>query len=334
MTVENSTPNNTRPSSTLRFLSRKDVEVVALPMATIVDVVEQGLLEKAHGRAIMPAKHWIERENRWFGAMSSMVPAFNAAVVKWQSGSTTNPSRGLPYITGMMFVNNLETGLVEAVMDSTWLTQERTAAASAVTAKHLAKHGARVWSILGCGVQAVSHLSALRLVLPDLEEVVAYDIRPEAAERFAAHVQAEGFKCRIVNSAREAVEAGDVVVTAGPIEVDAPREIQAGWLRPGALAIPLDYDCYWSAGALADADLLVTDDFGQLDHLRSDGYFVESPTPNAEIGSIAAGLATGRTSDEQTIVSVNMGVSVEDVATATAILREANERSIGKLIER
>lgn len=303
-------------------------------MTTIVDLVEQSLVEKAHGRAFMPAKHWMEREDRWFGGMSSIVPAFNAAVMKWQSGSTTNASRGLPYITGMLFLNSLETGLIEAVMDSTWLTQERTAAASAVTARHLSKPGSRVWSVLGCGVQAYSHLSALRLVLPHLEEVVAYDIVPAAAGRFAAHVESQGFRCRVVDNARAAVEAGDVIVTAGPIEVGASREIKAGWLRSGALAIPLDYDCYWSAEALAAVDLLVTDDFGQLDHLRGDGYFVNSPTPSTEIGAIAAGIATGRTSADQTIVSINMGVSVEDVATASAIVSEANERNIGELLAR
>lgn len=317
-----------------RYLSRSDVETVNLPMDTIVEVVERALLENAHGRALMPPKHWMELGNRWFGGMSSVVPAFDAAIIKWQSGSESNAERGLPYLTGMMFVNSLQTGLVEAVMDSTWLTQERTAAASAVTARHLAKPDTRVWSVLGCGVQAYSHLRALRLVLPALEEVVAYDINPAAAERFADHVKSEGFKCRIVDSARAAVEAGDVVVTSSRIEVNAARPIQPGWLRPGALAIPIDYDCYWSADALNDVDLLITDGIDQFEHLRGDGYFVGSPAPHAEIGAIAAGLVTGRTDDNQTILSVNIGVAVEDVATASAIVRAAYERNIGQMISR
>jgi ornithine cyclodeaminase/alanine dehydrogenase len=315
---------------TTLYLSRADVEVVGLSMDRIIDVVEAALIEKAHGRVQMPAKHWMElRSTRWFGGMSSLIPSLGHAAMKWQSGSTENAAHGLPYITGMLFLNDLETGLVASVMDSTWITQQRTAAESAVAVKHLAKPDARNFAIIGCGVQARSHLDAFMHVIPELSEVIAFDIDPAAAQRYAELIEARGLKATIVDSARAALRRADVVVTAGPIEVDAPRTIEAGWLPRGALGITLDYDCYWKPEAFAAADLLLTDDLGQIDHIKESGYFAGVPEPHGELGEVAAGLHRGRKSAVDTIITMNMGVAVEDAAVAKEIYELARKNDVG-----
>jgi ornithine cyclodeaminase/alanine dehydrogenase len=261
--------------------------------------------------------------------MSSLIPSLGHAAMKWQSGSTENAAHGLPYITGMLFLNDLETGLVASVMDSTWITQQRTAAESAVAVKHLANPHATNFAILGCGVQARSHLDAFIKVMPGLSEVIAFDIDPTAAQRYSDAIEARGLKAMIVDSARAALEGADVVVTAGPIQVDAPRTIEAGWLPPGALGITLDYDCYWKAEALGAADLLITDDRGQVEHIKESGYFVGVPEPDTELGEVAAGINPGRQSATDTIITMNMGVAVEDVAVAKEIYELARKNDLG-----
>ena len=78
-----------------RYLSRADVEAINVPMAEIIGAVEFALTEKAFKRTHMPAKHWMEpHPSRWFGAMSSIVPAVKSAAVKWQTGSSENAARG------------------------------------------------------------------------------------------------------------------------------------------------------------------------------------------------------------------------------------------------
>lgn len=299
-------------------------------MERIIEVVEAALVEKAHGRVQMPAKHWMEpRSTRWFGGMSSLIPSLGYAAMKWQSGSSENPENGLPYLTGMLFLNDLDSGLVRAVMDSTWITQQRTAAESAVAVKHLSGDASTTFAILGCGVQARSHLEAFVHVMPNLEHVVAYDIDPRAAQRYAEVVRGHGLDVTIVGDARSAVEAGHVVVTAGPIEVDQPRVIEPGWLQEGGLGIPLDYDCYWKPAAFAAADILLTDDLGQIEHIKDSGYFVGAPAPVAELGDVAAGLHPGRKDDSDIIISLNMGVAVEDVAVAKEIYELGLERGAG-----
>jgi ornithine cyclodeaminase/alanine dehydrogenase-like protein (mu-crystallin family) len=311
-----------------RYLSHADVKRVALPMSEIIDAVEYALVEKALGRTVMPTKQWIEFPDRWFDGMSSVIPALGTAVMKWQSGSVSNASHGLPYLTGMIFLNDSESGLVEAVMDSRWVAQQRTAAATAVTVKHLHPH-AESFAMLGCGVQGFSHLEALEIVMPELKVVVAYDIDPHALSRYGDAVRERGFDVLLAGSAEEAVRRSDVVVTAGPIRLDAAREIQPGWLQPGALAVPIDFDSYWSGAAIDEVDLLVTDDVDQLLHLRADGYFVDSRDPDGDLGAVAGGVLAGRRSAEDRIMSVNMGVSVEDAATARSILTRARSAGIG-----
>lgn len=312
------------------YLNREAVATINLPMHRIIEAVEMVLIEKAHGRVQMPAKHWMEpRPTRWFGGMSSLVPKLGYAAMKWQSGSSENATRGLPYITGMLFLNNIDDGLVVAVMDSTWITQQRTAAASAVAVKHLAKRGASSFAMLGCGVQARSHLRAFRLVLPALRQVVMYDIDRQAAHAFAREVESEGLIATIVASPREAFELADIVVTGGPIEPDVERSVDADWLRPGHLGVTIDYDCYWRPAAFMAADRLFTDDFNQIEHIREYGYFVGCPQPHAELASVVAGLTPGRLSDDQKIIVMNMGVAVEDVATAREIFEIARAKNIG-----
>jgi ornithine cyclodeaminase/alanine dehydrogenase-like protein (mu-crystallin family) len=312
------------------YLNRDAVEAVNLPMRRIIEVVEAALIEKAHGRVQMPPKTWLAPDpSRWFGAMSSLVPSMGYAALKWQSGSTGNVARGLPYLTGMLLLNKLDDGVVAAVMDSTWITQQRTAAASAIAVTHLARKNATSYAMLGCGVQARSHFEAFRQVLPALEEVVAFDTNAHAANAFAREVGEAGVRTRVAASARAAIDASDIVVTGGPIAPDASRAIDASWLHRGMTAITIDYDCYFKAAAFEAADKLFTDDFGQIEHIKEHGYFVDCPRPHAELASVVAGLCPGRESEDETIVCINMGIAVEDVATAREIYEIARSRKIG-----
>jgi ornithine cyclodeaminase/alanine dehydrogenase-like protein (mu-crystallin family) len=312
------------------YLSRADIEALNIPMRRIIDVVEDALIEKAHGRVQMPSKHWLQRDSsRWFGGMSSLVPKIGYAAMKWQSGATENAVRGLPYITGMLFLNNVEDGLIAAIMDSTWITQQRTAASSAIAVKYLGNTTAKSYAMLGTGVQGRSHFEAFQHVLPELEEVVIYDINPKTASMFADVVEKAGYRAIVVNSARAAVEASNIVVTSGPIEPNANRMIDADWLHAGLTSVTIDYDCYWKRDALHAADRILTDDKGQIRDAREHGYFIGSPEPEAEIGEVAAGLKLARLNDQQKIVVLNMGVAVEDVATAKEIYELAKESNIG-----
>ena len=214
-------------------------------------------------------------------------------------------------------------------MDCTWITAVRTGAATAVAAKYLARADASSAGIVACGVQGRTNLEALACLF-SLETVKAYDILPEVAKAYAAEMGDRlNLEIEVVGSAEEAVREMDLVVTSGPILKDPTPEIPTGWLSPGAFACPVDFDSYWQGEALAEVDKLATDDRAQLDYYRTVGYFAQTPEPYADLGQIVAGRRPGRESDEERAISINLGLALEDVATARLIYDRASEGGVG-----
>ncbi len=159
------------------YLSRGDVQRVNLPMTVILDAVEGVFREKGLGQVEMPPKIGVHPTNAAFlHAMPGLVPSAGAVGMKWVSNFGENPSRGLSTISGLLVLNDPETGFPIAVMDCTWITAQRTGAASAVAAKYLAKQDAECLTIIGCGVQGRSHLEAMLAAFPGLE--AGYRLRP------------------------------------------------------------------------------------------------------------------------------------------------------------
>lgn len=315
----------------LLYLSRADVEAVGLSSAEIIEGVEQALREKALGRAQMPPKHWLTSgDRRFFSAMTSVLPAVNASACKWQSGSPDNQRLGLPFITGLLILNDLETGVPLAIMDSTWLTAQRTAAATAVAARCLSEKPPEIFAVLGCGVQARTNFEMLRLAFPKLSAIQAYDIVADAVDRYAEEMSAKhGARVERCKTARQAMAGADIIVTCGPITSSPERIAELGWVKPGALVVTLDYDCYWKPDALASADAIFTDDIPQLQHQREYGYFDGVREIAGEVGDVLAGKLRGRTSSTAKIFSINMGIALEDVSVARRIYHAACSQGRG-----
>jgi ornithine cyclodeaminase/alanine dehydrogenase len=249
--------------------------------------------------------------------------------MKWVSGYPDNQAKKLPYISGLLILNDPDNGIPIAVMDATWITAQRTGAATAVAAKYLARRDSSSVGILACGVQGRSNLKALSCVF-EVEKVKAFDIRPEAAERFAREmrevVQAE---IEIVTDPKKAVVGSDLVVTSGPILKSPDPVIEAGWLGEGSFASPVDFDSYWKEDALKEADKLATDDTNQMEYYRQAGYFQGTPQPYADLGEIAAGKKPGRENAAERTICINLGLALDDMATAILIYKKAVEGGIG-----
>lgn len=323
------------PEHRILYLSRREVEELGLSMAAIIEAVEEAFREKGLGRTIMPPKHWLApSEHRFYSAMTSVVPSARAAACKWQSGSSDNPALGLPYLTGLLILNDEANGLPIGIMDSTWITAMRTAAATAVTARYLASPATEVLAMMGCGVQGRTHVEALRIVFPGLRRVQAFDINPEALGRYVKEMsERHGIEVQPCRSAREAMKGAHIVVTGGPIEPTAERTIEADWLEPGMLGVSLDYDCYWRPSALKAAHRFFTDDIPQMEHLKEYGYFRSIPAVTGEIGDVVAGKLDGRRRPDEVIVAMNMGISVEDVTTARRVYDLAVAKGRGTLLQ-
>jgi ornithine cyclodeaminase/alanine dehydrogenase len=318
------------PEHKVLYLSRADVETVNLPMSQIIDLLEQAFLEKGQGRVEMPPKPGIHTmPDAFIHAMPAYIPALRSAGVKWVSGYPDNFKRGLPYISGLMILNDVETGIPYAVMDCTWITAMRTGAASGLSAKYLARPGSETVGILACGVQGRTNLEALACIFP-IKRAYAYDVLPDVQEKFVAEMR-ERFSFEIigVKEPRQAVEESDLVVTSGPILKHPAPTIQKDWLRPGSYGSAVDFDSYWSGEALAQMDRVSTDDHAQFQYYKSLGYFQQTPDPYADLGELVAGLQPGRLDEKERTLAINLGLALDDMAVAPTIYQTARDRGLG-----
>lgn len=314
----------------LLYLSRADVEAVALDMPAMIGLLETAFREKGEGRVEMPPKPGIHTQpDAFIHAMPAYIPALHAAGIKWVSGYPGNQVKGLPYITGLLILNDEETGLPYSVMDCTWITAYRTGAATALSAKYLARMQSETAGILACGVQGRTNLEALAAVFP-LRRAYVFDVDKGRQQRYAVEMGAKlGIEIIEVDEPRKAVVASDLVVTSGPILKHPAPAIEADWLQPGAFGSAVDFDSYWQPGAMARIDRITTDDHDQFRYYRSVGYFGQTPDPYADLGELVAGTKPGRQSADERTLAINLGLALDDMAVAPEVYRRAVERGIG-----
>ncbi|NIS81894.1 MAG: ornithine cyclodeaminase family protein, partial [Anaerolineales bacterium] len=243
----------------LLYLSQADVESVGLEIREIINLLEIAFREKGHGRVEMPPKPGIHtREDAFIHAMPAYIPALESAGIKWVSGYPENMKRNLPYISGLLILNDVETGIPIAVMDCVWITAYRTAAATALAAKYLARADSEIAGILACGVQGRTNLEALVAIFP-IKKVYAYDIVASVQEKFVTDMSSKlGVEVIGVNEPKHAVQESDLIVTSGPILKHPTPTIERDWVKQGAFGSAVDFDSYWTPEAMSQMDKIST----------------------------------------------------------------------------
>jgi ornithine cyclodeaminase/alanine dehydrogenase-like protein (mu-crystallin family) len=296
----------------LRFLDEAAVAAV-LRMDELIEAVEQALIAFSAGRVEQPVRQIVKSHDGFFGTMPAGGPEVGMGV-KLVTLYPNNDALGLHTHNAVIALFRPETGEPLAIMDGRLITEMRTAAASAVATRALAKADAEVLAILGSGVQARSHVEALRLVRP-FREIRIWGRTPQHAERCAADVGAIA-----VASAQEAVEGADVVVTA----TSASEPVLRGaWLGPqthvnavgwsGPTGRELDDDVVRGAFIVADSREAVLKEAGDI--------LVPGAGVDAELGEVLAGTKPAPAGRRTIFESV--GIAVEDVAAASLVYRLA-----------
>lgn len=315
----------------LLYLSRADVEKLGVSMSEIINVVEEAFRQKEMGRTEAPPKPGVHpKQDAFIHAMPAYLSEMSSAGVKWISGFPNNPAKGLPYVSGLLILNDVDTGFPVCVMDASWITAKRTGAATAVAAKCLARKGSQTFGVLGCGAQGRSNLEALLTVCKDLNLVKAYDISQDNVSKYVKEMTSKhGIEVVQAGSPREAVEDCDIVVTAGPILKSPKPVIESSWVKAGAFACALDFDSYWKPEAMRSMDKFCTDDKEQLAYYRTQGYFREVPPVYAELAEIVSDKKNGRENTSERIMCMNLGLAIEDIATAKLVYGSALEAGIG-----
>ena len=314
----------------LLYLSKSDLGRLDLTMGDMIAAVEEGFRRKTMGQTQMTSKAFITPRPGEAGIMSmaAYVGGMDAAAIKWLGWANGNRERGLPLHTGLVILNDPETSLPISVMDAGWITAMRTGAASGVAMKYLGPDHAEIGAVIGCGVEGRSNLAAMHTQYPDIGQLRCYDISEDALDAFVAEAREKyGLTVTPVPDPHAAVEDADIVVTAG--STGSTPFLKEEWLKPGAMAAPVDLFGAWEADLAMKVDKLVTDDYEKFASFRANERLKALPEPYAELGEIIAGQKPGRETPEERTVSILGGIPVDDAVAAHLAYRRAVAQGIG-----
>ena len=286
-----------------------------LRMADLIPAMEKALIDFSAGKVTQPVRQVIavDPPGGFYGMMPALTPeGLGQKIVTFYP---PNADKGIATHMAIILLNDPQTGAPLAVMDGRLITEMRTAAVSAAATKLLASKDAKVLAVLGSGVQARSHVEALRLVR-QFQEIRVWSPNKSHAEQFAKEIGAK------VTSAEEAVRGADVVVTATSSKTPI---LQGKWLKPG---------CHVNAVGACRPDWRELDDeaIGNVVFVdsreaamkESGDVILSRAKIHAELGEAFAGKVPPRANE--TTIFKSLGMAVEDIAAALLVYRSATRK--------
>lgn len=316
-------------------LSRAEI-VKTLEMPAVIEAVEQAHAALSTGSAVQAERSAVEVP----GCTTLLVPMTAAigsrsAGIKLLTDTPANLTRQLPVQQSTILLVDPETGTCEAILDGPALTLFRTAAASAVATKHLARGTARTLGLVGAGAQARAHLDALTCVMT-IDRIAVWSRTKERVEAFAAYAEDRGHEVVVASGPEEVVRAADVLCTLTP-----SREpiVLGEWFRPGlhvnAVGAPPrpDHREIDSAGiarsrVVVDSYGVVRRESGEVLVPLAEGV-ITADHFETELGDVVAGIRPGRRTDTEITLFDSVGLGLQDMAAARLAVDAARRTGLG-----
>jgi ornithine cyclodeaminase len=322
------------------LLTERDIRAV-LPMSDLIGAMEGALVAYSKGDVTQPVRTVLEvgPDRAYFGLMPASLDDPPAVGAKLVTVYAKNHERGLPSHLATIVLLDHATGGIAALLDGRYITEARTAAVSAVSLKLLARPEARTLAVLGSGVQARSHLEAIRHVR-DLGDVRVWSPSVDNREAYAREMSAAtGLAIRTAASASEAVRGADLVVIATasrtPVVQDADiadgaHIMAVGACRPDQREMP--------TALIARARLFVDSLKGALQEsgdvlLPIAEKAITDSHIAGELGALAGGAVPGRRSPADVTIFKSLGMAVEDVVAARLAVERARASGRGQVFE-
>jgi alanine dehydrogenase len=312
-----------------------------LDLDELIAALEQAHIQFSAGRVVMPVRLVVplpEIQGR-ISAMPAFMSEGQALGIKIISYFRDNPKQGLPPILATISLYSAETGKLLVLMDGVYITAIRTACASAVATKALARPETPVLGILGAGTQARTHIRAVsrvrsveRVLIWSPSKVNAIYVREELEDELGLPIQPQ--------ESAEAVVRGADILTA--VTDSAEPVLEAGWLKPGVHinavgshrpdAREMGSDTVKRATVVVDSLDAVNTECGDILLALKEGAI----TPDhlrGEIGEVLAGAKPGRTGDDEITMYKSVGIAAQDVAAASLVYRRALDKGVGTEVE-
>jgi alanine dehydrogenase len=319
----------------ITVLNEREIASVAPPPREIIAVMERTYRDAAAGKVEVPTKIGVHPDfpSSFCHAMPAWVEGERALGMKWISYYPGNMKRGLPDSTGIVILNDPDTGLPTAVMEGMWITYARTAACAAVAARYLANPNPTRLGLIGCGGLGTWSLRMLSEIFPSLREVKVASSRKESRVEFCRKMAEQGpWSLTPVERVEDAVRDMDIVISSISKTSEPPGK-EVFW-TPGTLVIPLDVIGGWDNASFERANRLVSDGFDALARSaeRSRPDLKLPQDRHVRLEDVVAGKAIARTSPNDRIMGIPTGVASVDMTLGWEIFRRASAARLGVTI--
>lgn len=324
------------------FLTREDIQK-CFTMRDAIEADKKALLQYTLGKVDVPLRTNINIKD--FSGQSLYMPAYvggedKASGVKIVSVYPENINKNLPSVPATMIVLDPETGIVDAILDGTYLTQLRTGAVQGAATELLSREDSKIGALIGTGGQAESQLEAM-LTVRDLEEIRIFDIDFNRACQFSNKMK-EKFNINIyaVESAKNCVEGADIITS---VTTSKKPTFSHEWVKKGAhingvgsytkemCEIPKEI-IKKSEVIIFDTNNGVLQEAGDFIKPLEEKYISETHY-TGELGELLDNRIKGRRDDNQITIFKTVGSAVLDVFVAGMIVKKAKEMKLGKKIK-
>jgi ornithine cyclodeaminase len=319
------------------LLTERDVRAV-LPMPDLITAMEGALAQFSAGAVRQPVRSVIEvgDDRAFFGIMPAAMSQPPAVGAKLVTVFERNHERHLPSHLATVVLLDHETGALRAILDGRYITEARTGAVSAVSVKHLSRPDATILAVIGSGVQARSHVDAIRQVRT-ITQVRAWSPRADHRDAFVTYVRETiGVPAHAATSAADAVRGADIIVLATssrtPVIDDADvahgAHIAAfGACRPDHREMPTSLIA--RARVCVDSRAAARQEAGDLLIPLHEGAIAEAHFTH-ELGDVIAGRAPGRADAKEVTIFKSLGMAVEDMVAADLAVARAQAMGLGQ----
>ncbi len=313
--------------SHLSYLSQATLQALALTTDEVVESIERLIRGQSQARAWNAPKAVIQPpDGRYMMATLSAADDPPFLAMKSLIFNPRNRERGLPDINAVVTLLDSDTGLPLAVVDGNWITAVRTAGLSAVAAKRLARPDASVAAFIGCGVQAQSHLQAFAALFP-LQEIRAFGRGSANRDALCQAAEKLGLAAVASETAREAVQDADLVITSVTFSPQLAPFLDARWLQPGAFATMTDQAASWLADGMPAFNRIIIDDLEQEAQMPKP--LVDPALVAGDLTGLVNGDIPGRRSADEKAAFVFRGLALGDLAVAALAYQRALQLDTG-----
>ena len=321
-----------------RILTRKHVEGL-LTIREVIDAVELAHADLSKQQSIQPAPNTLSFDSSGSAVlpMAARAKRQGLSVVKLLSDIPNNPAQGLPVQRSVIVLVSEATGACEAIIDGQIPTRQRTAAASAVATRHLARRDSRVLGLIGAGNLAVEHVGAIAAVLP-IVRVLVWSRTDETVDRFVNRVNTlhPGLEVEPVGSAEHVMRRSEVVCTLTPSReplvrgewFSAGQHINAVGAPPRADHREIDSIGIARAKLFVDSIATALKKSGDVLLAIAEGAIGEGDVQK-ELGDVITGKAPGRTNADEITLFNSVGIALQDLAIGSLLLQRARASGLG-----